>query len=59
MERKGAGKMINAMIKNKGNTQDGDLYVSFWNSGNDYAIMSRDDLNEYIENRQGKQFGGI
>ena len=25
-------------------TEDGDLYVSFWNSGDDYAIMTQDEL---------------
>lgn len=29
-------------------TEDGDLFVSFWNSGDDYAIMTQDELDEYI-----------
>lgn len=28
-------------------TEDGDLYVSFWNSGDNYSIMTRDELDEY------------
>lgn len=32
-------------------TEDGDLYVSFWNSGDDYAIMTQDELDEYIESQ--------
>ncbi len=30
------------------NTEDGDLYVSFWNSNDDYDIMTHDDLDAYI-----------
>ena len=29
-------------------TEDGDLYVSFWNNGDNYSIMTRDELDEYI-----------
>ena len=32
-------------------TEDGDLYVSFWNSGDNYSIMTRDELDEYIDNQ--------
>lgn len=39
-------------------TEDGDLFVSFWNSGNDYAIMTHDELDEYIES-QGIKMGGM
>ena len=37
-------------------TEDGDLYVSFWNSGDDYSIMTQDELDEYIES-QGMKMG--
>ena len=40
------------------NTEDGDLYVSFWNSGDDYSIMTHDELDEYIED-QGMTMGGM
>ena len=30
-------------------TDDGDLYVSFWNSGDDYRIMERDELDGFID----------
>lgn len=30
-------------------TEDGDLFVSFWNSGDSYSIMTHDELDEYIE----------
>ena len=33
-------------------TEDGDMTVSFWNGGNDYAILMRDELNDYIENHE-------
>ena len=39
-------------------TEDGDLYVSFWNSGDDYSIMTQDELDEYIES-QGMKMGGM
>ena len=39
-------------------TEDGDLYVSFWNTGDDYAIMTQDELDEYIES-QGMKMGGM
>ena len=39
-------------------TEDGDLFVSFWNSGDDYAIMKHDELDAYIE-RQCLQMGGM
>lgn len=39
-------------------TEDGDLYVSFWNSGDDYAIMTQDELDAYIES-QGIKMGGM
>lgn len=39
-------------------TEDGDLYVSFWNGGDDYAVMTQDELDEYIEN-EGLQMGGM
>lgn len=39
-------------------TEDGDLYVSFWNSGDNYSIMTCDELDEYIDN-QGMTMGGM
>lgn len=39
-------------------TEDGDLYVSFWNSGDDYAIMTQNELDAYIES-QGMKMGGM
>lgn len=39
-------------------TEDGDLYVSFWNSNDDYDIMTHDDLDAYIDN-QGMRMGGM
>ena len=30
-------------------TADGDLYVSFWNTGDNYSLMTRDELDEYID----------
>lgn len=39
-------------------TEDGNLYVSFWNAGDDYAIMTQDELDAYIES-QGMKMGGM
>lgn len=39
-------------------TEDGDLYVSFWNSGNNYSIMTHDELNDYID-RPRMEMGGM
>ena len=39
-------------------TMDGELFVSFWNSGDNYSIMTRDELDEYIDN-QGMTMGGM
>ena len=39
-------------------TEDGDLYVSFWNSGDNYSIMTHDELDAYIDN-QGMTMGGM
>lgn len=30
-------------------TEDGDLFVSFWNSGDSYSIMTHDELDAYID----------
>ena len=39
-------------------TEDGDLYVSFWNSGNNYSIMTHDELDGYID-RPRMEMGGM
>ena len=41
-------------------TEDSDLYVSFWYSGDDYFLCSEEELDACVENaRQGPQIGGI
>lgn len=40
-------------------TEDGVLFVSFWNSKDSYSIMDHDELDAYIENQQGQQMGGM
>ena len=35
---------------------EGDLYVSMWNSGDDYFICSEDELDEHIEQNSGQGF---
>lgn len=39
-------------------TMDGELFVSFWNSGDDYAMMTEDEFDEYLQNTE-TQTGGM
>ena len=39
-------------------TMDGELFVSFWNSGDDYAMMTESEFNEYLQNTE-TQTGGM
>lgn len=39
-------------------TEEGDLYLSFWNYSKDYSIMTHDELDEYIDS-QGLTMGGM
>ena len=38
---------------------DGALYVSMWNSGDDYFICSKDELDEHIDQSSGQGFGSM
>lgn len=40
-------------------TDEGDIYVSYWNSDYDYSVMTQDEFDEYIENMHGMQMGGM
>lgn len=40
-------------------TDDGDLYVAFWQSGNDYFIHTQSEMDEYINQGQGLKMGGM
>ena len=40
-------------------TEDGDLFVSFWNSSDSYFLCTEDELDGCIEEAQGMQFGGM
>lgn len=40
-------------------TEDGDLYVSFWNSGDDYFIMTSQEFETYMEQQNGLSLGGM
>lgn len=33
-------------------TEDGSLYVSFWNSSDDYAVMTKDEFEDYLQNTE-------
>ena len=39
-------------------TMDGELFVSFWNSGDDYAMMTESELDEYLQQNE-MQMGGM
>lgn len=34
-------------------TEDGDLYVSMWDSGDDYFVYDEDEMNDYLAQQQG------
>lgn len=38
-------------------TEDGELYVSFWNCHSNYFLYTETEMDEYIENKHGQQFG--
>lgn len=40
-------------------TGDGDLYVSFWHSGDDYFIHTQEEMDEYINQSNGFKMGGM
>lgn len=40
-------------------TEDGDLFVSFWHSGDGYFLCTKDEIDNYIEGSQGMQLGGM
>lgn len=40
-------------------TEDGDLFVSFWHSGDGYFLCTEDELDDCITESQGMQMGGI
>ena len=37
---------------------DGELFVSFWNSGDDYAMMAESEFDEYLQQNE-MQMGGM
>ena len=41
-------------------TLDGEeYYVSFWNSSDDYFVYTVDEMDEYLSQQSGQQFGGM
>ncbi len=40
-------------------TGEGDLNVSFWNSGDDYFLYTQDEMDDYLSQQNGIKFGGI
>ena len=39
-------------------TDEGDLYVSFWHSGDDYFLHTQDEMDAYLSPGNGMKFGG-
>lgn len=39
--------------------EEGDLYVSFWHSGDDYFVYSQEEMDEYIHQQHEIQIGGM
>lgn len=39
--------------------EEGDLYVSFWNSGNGYFVYGQEEMDDYIHERHEMQMGGM
>ena len=37
---------------------DGELFVSFWNSGDDYAMMTESEFEEYLQQNE-MHMGGM
>lgn len=40
-------------------TEEGDLYVSFWNSGDGYFVYNQEEMDEYIHQQHKIQMGGM
>lgn len=40
-------------------TEEGDLYVSFWNSGDGYFVYNQEEMDEYIHQQHEIQMGGM
>ncbi len=40
-------------------TQDGDLYVSFWNPSREYFLHTESEMDAYIHGMNGQQMGGM
>ena len=40
-------------------TDEGDLYVSLWHSGDDYFIHTQDEMDEYLNQGEGFKMGGM
>lgn len=40
-------------------TEEGDLFVSFWNFSDNYFLCSEDELDDHINETQGMQIGGM
>lgn len=39
--------------------EEGDLYISFWNSGEEYFVFDSNEMDEYISQKNSQQMGGM
>lgn len=39
--------------------EEGDLYISFWNSSDDYFVYDKNEMDEYISQQNNQQMGGM
>ena len=40
-------------------TDEGELNVSFWHSGDDYFLYTQDEMDEYLSQQNGMKSGGM
>ncbi len=40
-------------------TEDGDLYISFWHSGDDYFVYTREEMENFLSQQSAQRMGGM
>lgn len=40
-------------------TEEGDMYVSFWHSGEDYFVYTQEEMDQHLSQSYGQEFGGM
>ena len=49
----------NGLERRANETEDGYLFVSFWNNRDDYFLYTESEMRAYLENHNGQQMGGM